>query len=190
MALPMAPDQLVLTGKGGLNFETVFKTHFKNLHIYAIALVKDDMDAEEIVQQVFYKLWEKKEGLQIETSVTAYLYKSVYHASLNFLKHQKVKTNYQRHAVKNSHSAPAPAAEKIQLAQLQDSLNRALDDLPPQCGLIFKMSRYEEMKYQEIANKLGLSVKTIENQMGKALKILREKLVDFLPLTIIILLNL
>jgi RNA polymerase sigma-70 factor, ECF subfamily len=189
MALPEAFDQLELASKGRLSFETVFKNHFKNLHIYAIALVKDETDAEEIVQQVFYRLWEKKAHLQIQTSVTAYLYKAVYNASLNFLKHQKVKTNYQLYAVKNSQSTPTPAAEKIQLTELQNSLSKALNDLPPQCGLIFRMSRYDDLKYQQIATKLGLSVKTVENQMGKALKILREKLVDFLPLIIIILLN-
>ena len=83
-----------------------------------------------------------------------------------------------------------PAAKKILLSELEMRLNNAINDLPEQCRIIFQMSRFEELKYQEIADRLGLSVKTVENQMGKALKVLREKLSDYLPLLLLILLNL
>ena len=75
------------------------------------------------------------------------------------------------------------------VSELEKQISKALDELPEQCRTIFQMSRFEELKYQEIANKLGLSIKTVENQMGKALKILRLKLADYLPFLIAILLE-
>ena len=76
------------------------------------------------------------------------------------------------------------------MGELEQQLHQALRDLPEQCRTIFQMSRFEELKYQEIADRMGLSIKTIENQMGKALKLLRLKLVDFLPAAILSFLNL
>lgn len=190
MATIEARQPIVRTDFGLLRFEEVFKTHFKALHAYAYTLVREDMLAEEMVQQVFFKLWEKRETLKIESSATAYLYRSVYHECLNYLKHQKVKAAYHQYAKAMPEATAGGAAQKIQLSELQQHLNKALSELPEQCRTIFQMSRYEELKYQEIADRLGLSVKTIENQMGKALRLLREKLKDFLPVLLLILLNL
>lgn len=190
MATIEAREPVVRTDFGLMRFEEVFKTHFKALHAYAYTLLRDELLAEEMVQQVFFKIWEKKEFLNIQASATAYLYKSVYHECLNYLKHQKVKAAYQQYSATMGEAATGGAAQKIQLSELQHHLNKALNELPEQCRTIFQMSRYEELKYQEIADRLGLSVKTIENQMGKALRLLREKLRDFLPLLLLILLNL
>ncbi len=174
---------------GGIAFEQLFKTHFKRLFAYALTIVREENIAEEMVQNVFYKIWEKKENHGIQASVTAYLYKSVYNESLNYLKHNKVKEAYRKyavmHAVKEENNTPA----RMQLSELQQKLDIALAELPEQCRTIFQMSRFEELKYQEIADRLGLSVKTIENQMGKALRILRVKLADYLPLVIGLLLE-
>jgi RNA polymerase sigma-70 factor (ECF subfamily) len=77
------------------------------------------------------------------------------------------------------------AGKGLQLKELEGRLAEAMNDLPEQCRTIFQLSRFEELRYREIADRLGLSIKTVENQMGKALKILRVKLVDFLPLTLL-----
>lgn len=171
-------------------FEKVFKSHFKNLHAYACTIVKDDIIAEEMVQNVFFKIWERKGQLNIQSSLTAYLYRAVYHESLNHLKHQKVKMAYQSYATYQMSHQTDNASKKVLLGELEQQLNRAMSELPEQCRTIFQMSRFEELKYQEIADRLGLSIKTVENQMGKALKQLRLKLIDFLPLIILILSNL
>lgn len=189
MASTAAGGLRLVTDEGIQDFEAVFKTNFKNLHAYAISLVKDAANAEEMVQNVFVRLWEKKEQLDIRQSATAYLYRSVYNECLNYLKHQKVKTAYQQFMLHRSHDQTATAAGRVQLSELQQQLNKALSELPEQCRSIFQMSRFEEMKYQEIADKMGLSIKTIENQMGKALRLLREKLADYLPLLLLILFN-
>ena len=169
-------------------FEQVFKTHFKALHLYAYTILKDDAIAEEMVQNVFFKLWEKKEQLDIQTSLKAYLYKAVYHESLNYLKHQKVKSVHHAYAMHSTDHTSNLAEKKLLQGELENKLQMAMNDLPEQCRTIFQLSRFEELKYREIADTLGLSVKTVENQMGKALKILRSKLVEFLP-TIIAFIN-
>jgi RNA polymerase sigma-70 factor, ECF subfamily len=170
-------------------FEVLFKSHFKRLFAYAITILKDEAAAEEIVQNVFCKIWDKKGQVQIQTSVTAYLYRSVYNDSLNYLKHQKVKASYQAHVLWQAGHASEHATTKVQLSELQQRLDTALTELPEQCRTIFQMSRFEELKYQEIADRLGISIKTVENQMSKALKLLRIKLADYLPFFIALLID-
>ncbi|RYD59571.1 MAG: RNA polymerase sigma-70 factor [Sphingobacteriales bacterium] len=178
-----------LSADSTIVFEQTFKSHFKALHAYACTILKDEATAEEMVQNVFYKLWEKKEQVTVQQSLSAYLYRSVYYECLNYIKHTKVKSAYQSHATYHT-SELQQASDSASLRQLQEKIDEALRDLPEQCRTIFQMSRFEELKYREIANRLGLSVKTVENQMGKALRILREKLADFLPALIFLLLNL
>ncbi|MBX2906463.1 MAG: RNA polymerase sigma-70 factor [Taibaiella sp.] len=168
--------------------EEEFKTHFQGLHRYAYAMLKDEIMAEEMVQNVFYKLWKNREELSINGAVASYLYRSVHNECLNYLKHLKVKAAYQAH-VSRTMEHINNAAEKLRLKELEQRLEKALTELPEQCRTIFQMSRFEELKYAEIAGRLGLSVKTVENQMGKALKLLRTKLADFLPALLMLLFN-
>ncbi|RAJ21153.1 RNA polymerase sigma-70 factor [Pedobacter cryoconitis] len=165
-------------------FEHLFKAHYKALHVYVNTMIRDPEIAEEIVQNRFMKFWEKRELLNIQTSVKAYLYKCVHNDTLNFLKHEKVKMRHQNftmHSVQESE----PASHRVELNELASKIHGAMEDLPEQCRLIFHMSRFEELKYREIADQLGLSIKTVESQMGKALRILRLKLVDFLALLLL-----
>lgn len=175
--------QLIDVGSEVL-FERTFKTHFKALHAYACTILRSEAMAEEMVQNVFYKLWEKRGQVNIKESLSAYLYRSVYYECLNHAKHTKVKNAHQSHVSYHDRDIEQ-ANERTSLRELEQRLAAALKDLPEQCRTIFQMSRFEELKYREIADQLGLSVKTVENQMGKALRILREKLVDFLPVIII-----
>ncbi|MCC8423475.1 RNA polymerase sigma-70 factor [Mucilaginibacter sp. UR6-11] len=162
-------------------FEKLFKTHFKELHAYAYSLLKDWDVAEEIIQGVFLKLWEKNNLVVIDASIRSYLYKSVYHDSLNHLRQQKVHLRYQTltvHAMKNETD---DTASKITLSEMQQKLHYALNKLPEKCRAVFHLSRFEELKYKEIAAHLGISIKTVETQMVKALKILRSELSEYLP---------
>jgi RNA polymerase sigma-70 factor (ECF subfamily) len=161
-------------------FEVVFKKHFKSLHAYACTILRDDVMAEEMVQNVFCRLWEKSDQIEIRESVSGYLYRSVYHESLNYLKHLKVRDAYQTYAVGQMENTNN-TSHNLELKELENRLEIALKELPEKCRTIFQMSRFEELKYQEIADRLELPLKTVENQMGKALRLLRVKLVDFLP---------
>jgi len=167
-------------------FEQIFKSHIRSLHSYAATILKEEAAAEEIVQNVFLRLWEKKEEIEIRENISVYLYRSVHNESLNYLKHLKVRTAYQTYAMhRERHHESEKASEKVTLGELEQKLEKALRELPEQCRTIFQLSRFEDLKYREIADRLDLSVKTVENQMGKALKLLRLKLVDFLPLLLI-----
>jgi RNA polymerase sigma-70 factor (ECF subfamily) len=151
--------------------------------------LKDWDVAEETVQALFLKLWEKNEWTHIQTSIKSYLYKSVYHDCLNYIRRQKVQLRYQTttvHAMKNQTD---DAAGKLKLSELEQHLNKALSKLPEKCRAIFHLSRFEELKYQEIANQLDISIKTVETHMGKALRILRRELKEFLPLITLMLFN-
>jgi RNA polymerase sigma-70 factor (ECF subfamily) len=168
--------------------EDAFKTHFQGLHRYACTIIRDELMAEEMVQNVFYKLWKNKDSVAVTGTMAGYLYRSVYNECLNYVKHEKVKAAYRMHMARTMENLNN-AAEKLRLKELEEKLDQALRELPEQCRTIFQMSRFEELKYMEIAGRLGISVKTVENQMGKALKLLRTKLADFLPVFILLLLN-
>jgi RNA polymerase sigma-70 factor (ECF subfamily) len=186
MELTGASQAELLTAGNEQVFEQVFKTHFKGLHAYASTILKDIWEAEEMVQQVFYKLWEKKEQIGIHTSLKAYLYRCVHNECMNHIKHQKVKAVHQQYAMQQDkqQTEKNDPARQLAGAELEKNILKALNELPEQCRTIFQMSRFEALKYQEIAFQLGISVKTVESQMGKALKRLRFKLVEYLTLLI------
>jgi RNA polymerase sigma-70 factor (ECF subfamily) len=161
-------------------FENLFKSHFKALHAYAFTIVNDMATAEEMVQNVFCRIWEKRSNIDIRQSAKAYLYRAVYHESINHLKKLKTMADYQRHAARNAPQG-AGASEQLAGKELEEKIREALEELPEQCRTIFQMSRFSELKYREIADALGISPKTVENQMGKALRIMRLKLAEFLP---------
>jgi len=173
-------------------FERVFKSHFKALHAYGLAIVKDSAAAEEIVQTVFLKLWEKRTTLNITVSLKAYLYKAVYHESINHLKHEKVRMKHSEHRLYISREeAPVEsmAFQEEGNEELSERLTKALDQLPEKCRMVFYLSRFEELKYKDIADRLGISIKTVEAHMGKALKTLRLQLADYIPFILMLMLS-
>ncbi len=180
-------QQLTALAAGDINaFEMIFRTHYQPLCNYAYTFLQDKEEAEEIVQSTFLSVWEKKEALAIRTGVKPYLYAMVRNACLNVIKHEKIK---QKHAVEelatgiHSHDSVSQA---VASSELELRIQSAMEVLPEQCRLVFKLSRFEELKYSEIAEQLNISVKTVENHMGKALKIMREQLRDYLPVLIVL----
>ena len=174
---------LLLSGDEA-TFEKVYKHFIRPLHLYAISILRDEDTAKGMVQNVFMRLWERKERLNFSGSIKAYLYGAVYNECLNNLRHQKVKVNHQQHVLYMTKDKVDESAG-MELLDLKEKLQQALNDLPEKCRTVFQLSRFEDLKYQEIADELGISIKTVENQMGKALRILRTKLVDFLVLILL-----
>lgn len=162
-------------------FEVIFKKHYQALCNYAFGLLKDMDDAEEIVQGMFLKLWDQRQDLEITVSLKSYLYRAVHNTCLNRIKHLKIQDTYRHHVGDYFENNHVLATDELYKAELEARIAEAIEKLPEQCRLIFRMSRFEELKYQEIANALQLSVKTVENQIGKALKILRQELAEYLP---------
>ena len=178
----------MVPGDESQEFEQLFKTHFEGLYAYAYTILRDDHLAEEVVQEVFVKVFERAQRIRIETSLEAYLYRSVYNESLNYRKHQKVKENYRKFILHREGSSSTPP-EGSSYLELEARLQLALEELPEQCRTIFQLSRFEELKYREIAMRMGLSIKTVENQLSKALKIMRKRLKGFILIGLLLLMN-
>ena len=162
-------------------FDDLFTIWYGKLQAYAFSVLQNEWQAEEVVQTVFCRIWEKRRKWQVHTSMKAYLYGSVYHQCMDGFRRAKQVRNYQRHAFQNSIEVQvASASGKAELKELEVRLKYALSQLPDQCRTIFQLSRFGGLKYREIAEQLGLSVKTVEAQVSKALKHLRDQLTDFL----------
>ena len=171
-------------------FDRVYLSHYPALYSYAFTMLADKQLAEEMVHQVFLKMLERNGPVTIHTSIKAYLYRAVNNECLNYIKHQKVKQNHQTYTMNTINHQTETPANKLQYSELEQRLHKAINDLPLQCRIVFQMSRFEELKYAEIAAELGIAVKTVENQMGKALKRLRIQLADYLPVILWLLINL
>lgn len=172
-----------------LVFEQVFKTYYERLCNYANTLVNNMDEAEEMVQNTFLNLWEKRDAIQIHTSVKSYLYQAVHNHSLNRIKHLKVRQKHADYYVHTTNESVDSGTEKVIGDELAVKIDEAINSLPNQCRKVFQLSRFENLSYAEISEQLNISVKTIENHMGKALRIMRDKLKDFLPLIIWLLLE-
>lgn len=148
---------------------------------YANKYLCDLDEAEEIVQEVFCNFWNKKNTLEISGSLEAYLYRAVRNTCINHLKHLKVKNQFAVAHVRELQQGENRYHDRLEELELQHKIDDCINRLPPERQRIFRLSRFEQMKYQNIAEHLGISVKTVEAQMGKALKFLRENLSEYLP---------
>jgi len=153
----------------------LFRLFYTDLCRTSLRIVNDERAAEDIVQEVFLHLWQKRFTLPVMQSVGAYLRRSARNRSLNYLRDQK-------RIPKGDGELPQLATQdneasaQLELSELQEKVNRAIDALPERCRLVFVLSRFEEMSQKEISEALGISVKTVENQMGRAYRFLREYL--------------
>lgn len=165
-------------------FESLFREHYAALCGFARKLVVDPAVSEELVQDLFVQLWEKKATLSPEISLRSYLFTATRNSCLNHLKHVAVRSRHEDHVRQQPPGLAADPSEAVQLAELQSRLGLAIDALPDRCGEIFKMSRFEGLKYDEIAERLQLSPRTVEVQIGKALRLLRDALAEWLPVLV------
>jgi len=151
-------------------FELIFRKYYVRLCGFANKFIANTTEAEEIVQEVFLNIWAKKDRLKLDDEIKPYLFKSVQNLCFNFIEHQKVVDNYY---------------SVIEVVYKNKKVDEAIGSLPEECRKIFKMSREDGLKYAEIADKLNLSVKTVETQMSRALSKLKIELKDYLSILII-----
>jgi RNA polymerase sigma-70 factor (ECF subfamily) len=165
--------------QGDINqFETLFRSSYASLVKYAKTLIKDHDTAEEIVQDLFFSLWQNKEKIKIESSLNGYLFRSVHNRCLHYIEHLKVVDRHVQEMTFDQGASAESPADQLQYKELQAKIARTIEKLPERCGQIFCMNRFEGLKYSEIAEKLSVSVKTVEANMGKALKEFRKALAE------------
>ncbi len=168
-------------------FEAVFRDYYNRLCNYANGIVNDLEESEEMVQNTFLSLWEKRSTVTIHTSVKSYLYQAVHNNCLNRLKHENVRQNYRKHEQYTNDDRFDNVSQYVVNNELKIRIDEAIKALPDQCRRVFELSRFEYMNYADIAGKLNISKSTVEKHMIKALKLLREQLKDYLPFLLLFL---
>jgi RNA polymerase sigma-70 factor (ECF subfamily) len=159
-------------------FEKLFHKMYASLCHYALKFLNDMDSAEEVVQDLFYHYWKNREHIKINTSLKAYLYQATKNRCLKVIKHNAVR---QKHIDSTMHNAEEQVnqAQTLESDELAKIIEKTLSQLPERRRKIFIMSRFDGLKYKEIAKKLSISVKTVEADMGKALKLFRVNLKDY-----------
>jgi len=169
-------------------FEYVFKCWYEPLVHFANEYLADFESARNIVQNIFLKLWEKHEFIDPESNIRAYLYMAARNACLSHLRHLKLEINFLEKSLKNSENLQLNyealeylSIEKIDFQNLERIIQETIASLPPRCQEVFVLSRYENLKNKEIAERLDISVKAVEANITRALTALRDNTKDYLP---------
>lgn len=154
--------------------ELIFDRYYKYLVVTAYKMLNDDHQARDLVQDVFFKFWEKRNELDIQISLKAYLRRAVVNKVLDEMRKRKRMVWSDEVVEYNQGTASATALEQLQVQDLQKTIDTAIENLPERCRQVFSLSRFENLSHKSIAQELGISVKTIESQMTKALKVIRK----------------
>ncbi len=157
-------------------FEKLFRTYYAELVNYAYSFLKDMDASEEIVQDFFYNYWKNRKNILIKVSVKSYIKRSIRNNSLNYLDSVAVRRKYVANSMGDPYRNTGYEDRDVEFTELHELIEETLAELPERCGRVFKMSRFEGLKYEEIAKELSISVKTVEADMGKTLKLLRTRL--------------
>lgn len=172
-------DQYILNGiRAGnvVSFKALFDEYYPMLCHFAEKNGLDLDVAEDIVQDLFVKLWENRNSLTISSSIKSYLFQSTRNQCLNYLKRGEVKKKFEEYAL---HLHPNhDYNDAIEEEELSYFIYKAVESLPPKCQEVFRLSRFEEKSNEEISREMGISSKTVNNQIGKAVKIIRQFLID------------
>ncbi len=167
----------------------LFSTYFAPMCHVANRIVQNGDTAKDIVQDVFVRLWTNREKLRITSSLQGYLKQSVINAGIDHQRraYEQKKIRWDDAVSQLDVSATKTGLEELESTEIKHMVDRAISNLPERCRLVFILSRHEGLTYNQIAEKLEISPKTVENQMSKALKTLRKLLSSVLPLTLIVL---
>ena len=171
-------QQMILRLKAGdmAAFQKVFVAYSEKLFLFTCSYLKDTAEAEEIVQDVFLRIWEMREEIDENRSFKSFLYTMAVNKVLNYLKHQVVRQKYEKYLVNFNHDFSASPDAAVHFAELRDKIAGLMEKMPEQQCNVFKMSREDGLSNGEIAEKLGLSIRTVENQIYRASKFLKENL--------------
>ncbi len=169
-----------------LAFKHLYIEYYDDLCFYANRILNDMDEAHDVVQFVMAKMWENKTQLSHINDIKPYLYRSVHNNCLNKIKKAKNFANYQDETWHQIKEIELDGHEELKAEELGEKINASIEKLTPQCKKVFMMSRFEYKSYKEIAEELQIGVKAVEGNISRALKVLREELVEFFPLFIIL----
>ncbi|MDX1941034.1 MAG: RNA polymerase sigma-70 factor [Saprospiraceae bacterium] len=159
--------------------ELLFRQYYSYVCKMVHQVISDPVIAEDIGQEVFFEIWRRKDQLIITTSLKAYLRRSAVNRTLNYIRARKIKWEDDQELPMLEDDTPS-TAQSLEAEELQQYIDSAIDQLPEKCRIVFMLSRQEDLSYQEIADHLNISTKTVENQISKALKYLRVVLKPYL----------
>lgn len=160
-------------------FESVFRLYYSPLCMYAASLTGRMETAEEIVQELFYVFWKEKENIRLLFSLKSYLYGAVRNRCFQHLEHLDVRNRYRESVLSGENENPDTPQEELEYKELQQVVDNTIRQLPERRQKIFRMHRFQGMKYAEIASLLSLSIKTVEAEMTKALQTLRKEIENY-----------
>lgn len=165
-----------------LTYKLLFRKYYANLLFYATRIVGEE-EAEDVVQDVFVDLWKRKDSVTVGDQIQAFLYRAVYTRALNVLKHRDIRNSYEavateinRKRVEFYQPDSNEVVKRIEDRELRKQLTEAINELPDKCKMVFRLSYLHDMKNKDIAETMGVSLRTVEAHMYKALKYLRERL--------------
>lgn len=167
--------------------QAIFNQYYKYLLVTGYNIIGDNDKAKDLVQDVFFELWKKREQIDIQYSLKAYLRKAVVNRSLNYLKMHKRIDWGEDHFDTQTPTQEVSPQQVLEASDLQSAINKTIDHLPTKCKTIFKMSRFEHFSHKDIAAQLNISTKTIENQITKALKLIRAAVEQYNDLKLFLL---
>lgn len=159
-----------------LSFEELFRLSYQGMYSYAKTLVRSGEIAEEVVQDVFYNIWKNRETLRIVRNWQSYLYRSVYNNAMMSLRRTRKETILESDKFTELEGSTPDPSQVMEYREVSEMVTRTIGELPDRTREIFLLNREEGLRYNEIADRLSISVKTVEANMGKALRALREGL--------------
>lgn len=167
-------------------YEILFKEYYKILTVFANKYLVDIEASRELVQDLFVSLYEKRNNLEINSSLKSYLFRSVHNRCINQINALKIRSRYAEQAGYYADVQENNLENEVNKTELEEALYHAISELPPKCRTIFKMNRFEGLSNGEIADKLALSKRTVETQISKALKTLKVKLEPYMVSTVLL----
>ncbi len=170
-------------------YEELFRTYFSSLCYFARKYIRDLDTCKEIVHNVFVNIWEKREEFDFEKPAKSYLFTSVYNRCMNYIRDHKKFVDQEDSSIIMNPGLTTINSDHLEEAELESKIWQGIQSLPEKCREVFIMNRFEEKKYAEIADQLGISVKTVEAQMSKALKTLRDFLIEYIHFLVFIVLK-
>lgn len=168
-------------------FKLVFDNNYERIVGFCMQFIPEREEAKNIAQQAFVKLWTNREEVNTCNGIRAFLYTAAKTDCLNYLRHEKYKLNYQQNILEkrekllNQEILESFKFDRLEYMELEEMIQNALDKLPGKCRQVFMKSRFEYKKNREIADELGIALKSVESNITRALKILRKELKDVLP---------